>query len=121
MKIRGLKWKGVSMWPPEWWISDHGAGEEGILTEVHFRKHRTPECIYVIVDHRGEIRKGIIVLEDPYHLEILYRKLKDNRGRPLTEIGDLEIDLRSPFLKHGPKQVRLPQDPGGKNLVLNSK
>jgi hypothetical protein len=121
MQIRGLKWKGVSMWPPEWWISDHGAGEEGILTEVQFRKHRTPECIYVIVNNRGEIRKGIMVLEDLAHLEILYRKLKNNLGRPLTEIGDLEIDLRSPFLKHGPRQVRLPKGPGGKNLVLTSK
>jgi hypothetical protein len=121
MQIRCLTWKGVSMWPPEWWISDHGAGEEGFLAEVQFRKHRTPECIYVAVNHRGEIRKGIIVLEDPAHLDILYRKLKENLGRPLTEIGDLEIDLSSPLLKHGPKRVQLPKAPPGKNIVFTSK
>lgn len=121
MQIRGLKWKGVSMWPPEWWISDHGAGEEGFLAEVQFRKHRTPECIYVVVNHLGDIRKGIIVLEDPAHLEILYRKLRENLGRPLSEIGDLEIDLMPALRKHGPKQVRLPKAPPGKNVVSNSK
>ena len=24
MQIRGLKWRGVSMWPPEWGIADQG-------------------------------------------------------------------------------------------------
>jgi hypothetical protein len=109
------------MWPPEWWISDHGAGEEGFLAEVQFRRYRTPECIYLVVNHQGDIRKGIIVLEDSTHLEILYRKLKENLGRPLSEIGDLEIDLMPELRKHGPKQVRLPEAPAGQNVVSNSK
>jgi hypothetical protein len=120
MQIRCLTWKGVSMWPPEWWISDHGAGEEGFLAEVQFRKHRMPECLYVIVNYLGDLRKGIIVLEDLNHLEILYGKLKENLGKPLTEIGDLEIDLRPPLRKHGPKQVRLQIPPSGKNVVSDS-
>jgi hypothetical protein len=109
MQIRSLKWKEVSMWPPEWRISDHGAGEEGVLAEVQFHNDRTPECLYVVANHRGDIRKGIMVLEPRAHLEVLYHKLKENIGRPLTEIGDLEIELLPPLPKRGPKQAR-PKD-----------
>jgi hypothetical protein len=116
MKIRNLKWRDLPMWPPEWWISDHGSDEEGVLHEVQFRFERTPQCLYVGALHLGDIRKGIIVLDDPGHLKILYNKLKENVGKPLTEIGDLEIDFLQPFLKKGIKKVR-PYDsltsPGG--------
>lgn len=109
MQIRSLKWKEVPMWPPEWRISDHGLGEEGVLAEVQLHKHLTPECLYVVANHLGDIRKGIIVLESSAHLEVLYHKLKENIGRPLTEIGNLEIEFLSPLPKRGPKQVR-PKD-----------
>jgi hypothetical protein len=104
MLIRSLKWRGVPMWPPEWWISDYGAGDEGVLEEVQLRQDLTPECLYVVAMHFGDVRKGIIVLEEPAHLKILYHKLKENLGRPLAEIGDLDLELL-PSLR-GPKQAR---------------
>jgi hypothetical protein len=109
MQIRSLQWKGIPMWPPEWWISDQGAGEEGVLAEVQYLHYRTPACLYVAADHHGEIRKGVIILESPAHLEVLYCKLLENLGRPLTEIGDLEIELFPPLTKRGPKPVK-PKD-----------
>jgi hypothetical protein len=106
MQIRSLLWKDISMWPPEWWISDCEAGEDGVLAEVQFLHHLTPACLYVAANHLGDIRKGIIVLESPAHLEVLYRKLLENIGRPLREIGDLEIELFPPLPKLGQKQAR---------------
>ena len=93
MQIRDLKWRTVRVWPPEWWLSDEGTAEEGILDEVQLRDDLTMRWITISVNHLNNNRKGIIVLDDPAHLEILYKKLKDNVGRPLIEIGDLDIEF----------------------------
>jgi hypothetical protein len=106
MRIRDLQWKGMPMWPPEWWVSDEGAGEEGFLKNVQLRSDQTPACISVVASHRGDDRNGIIILEDPAHLEILCNKLKENVGKPLKEVGDLKIDSFLPIPKTGPKKVR---------------
>jgi hypothetical protein len=106
MRIRDLRWKGISMWPPEWWVSDEGAGEKGFLKKVQFRKEQTPACLSIVASHLGEERNGVIILEDLLHLETLCQKLKENIGRPLFEIGNLDIDFSFSFLKKGPKQVR---------------
>ena len=45
MQIRTLKWRGLSMWPPEWTISDQGLGEAGVLEEVYLRRDLKPELI----------------------------------------------------------------------------
>ncbi len=108
MQIRTLKWKGLSMWPPEWTIMDQGLGEAGVLEEVHLRNDLNPRLISVVARHWGEARKGIMVLEDPALLEAVYGKLKQHVGRSLTEIGDLEISPLPPMAKRGPRQVRPP-------------
>jgi hypothetical protein len=92
------------MWPPQWWISDQEAGEEGVLQGVRLFQDLTPECLYIAADYLGEVRKGIIILENPTHLRSLYRKLQENLGRPLAEIGNLELEWL-PALR-GPKTVR---------------
>jgi hypothetical protein len=97
MRIRNLKWKEISVWPPEWSISDHEAGEQGVLENVKLRNDLTPRLISVVVNYLGESRRGIIIQEDPAHLEIVYRKLQENLGRKLSEIGDLEIELFPPL------------------------
>lgn len=106
MRIRDLKWKGIPAWPPAWWISDEGAGEEGVLKNVQLRNSLIPSCVSIVASHLGDDRTGIIVLEDSAHLEILCNKLKENIGKQLTEIGDLEIDFALFLLRKGPKQVR---------------
>jgi hypothetical protein len=111
MQIRKLKWRGLSMWPPEWTITDQGLGETGILEEVHLRNDLNPRLISVVASHLGEVRKGIMVLEEPALLESVYIKLKQHVGRPLTEIGDLEISHLPPMPKRGPRQVRPPSPP----------
>lgn len=117
MQIRSLTWRGLSMWPPEWTILDQGAGEEGVLEEVHLRHVLKTKLISVVANHLGDIRKGIIVLEDPSLLEVVYHQLKQHVGRPLAEIGDLEITLLPSSEKRGPRQVRPPSPLGYKSAV----
>lgn len=103
MRIQDLQWEGLPAWPPLWWFSDEGAVEEGVLKDAQFRYDQMPVCISVVATHLDESRHGIIILADSAHLEILCQKLKENFGRPLSEIGDLEIDFSLP--KKGMKQV----------------
>jgi hypothetical protein len=65
----------------------------------------------------GDIRHGIMALEDPVLLKVVYSKLKQHVGRPLTEIGDLEISLLPLMPKRGPKQVRPSSPPRPKSVV----
>jgi hypothetical protein len=120
MRIRDLEWKGMPAWPPEWWISDEGVGEEGFLKKVQLRYDQRPACISVLATHRGDDRNGIIILEDPFHLEILHNKLKENIGRPLAEIGDLDIDFSLYIPKKGLKQVRPQADQSPRSEVFFS-
>lgn len=106
MKIRDLKWRGLTMWPPEWSVSDHQEGEKGVLEDVQLRQELSKRLIYIEANHLGDCRKGIMVLKDPAHLELVFDKLRENLGRPLTEIGDLEIDFTPLPQKYGLKQAR---------------
>ena len=109
MQIRTLKWRGLSMWPPEWTISDQGLGEAGVLEDVYLRRDLKPKLISVVVNHWGDIRKGIMVLEDPALLEVVYSKLKQHVGRPLSEIGDLEISHLPPMPTRHPGKYAPPR------------
>jgi hypothetical protein len=117
MQIRNLKWKGFPMWPPEWMISDQESGEEGVLEEVYLRNDLNPKLISVVANHLGEIRRGIMILEDPAHLKVVYGKLKQHLGRPLAEIGNVEITLFPSLQKRGPRQVRPPSPLLSKSAV----
>ncbi len=109
------------MWPPEWMISDQGSGEEGVLEEVRLRHDLKPKLISVVATHLGEVRKGIMVLEDPVLLELVYSHLKQQVGRPLAEIGDGEISYLPPLPKRGPKQVRPSSMSRGKSVVKSER
>lgn len=106
MRIRDLKWKGLPAWPPEWWFSDEEAGEEGFLKNVEFRYDQNPQCISVVATHLGNDRRGIIILENPLHLETLCHKLQENIGKSVKDIGDFNIDFFLSIPKKGPEKVR---------------
>ena len=114
MQIRTLKWRGLSMWPPEWTISAQGLGETGVLEEVHLRNDLNPNLISVVANHLGDIRQGIIALDDPGLLRAIYGKLKQHVGRPLTEIGDLEVSLLPPKPGPRPAPPALPRSAAGR-------
>jgi len=83
-------------------------GEEGFLEEVQLRHDLRPQVLILVANHLGDIRKGIMVLEDTALLKAVYTKLRQHLGRSLTEIGDLELTLFPPVEKRGFKQARPP-------------
>ena len=109
----------MPMWPPEWGILDYGVGEEGVLVNVQLRNDLKPACIFVVANYLGDIRKGIIILEDLAYLGLLYHKLKENIGKPLTEIGDLEIDFYPILRKSRPKPTQSHRRPLHQEFVLH--
>jgi hypothetical protein len=114
------------MWPPEWsmpeWSrSDHQVGEEGVLEGVKLRHELSKGIISIEANHLGDYRRGIIILEDPAYLELVFEKLRENLGRPLTEVGNLEIDFTPAPQKYGLKQARPTSPARIKNRVVNTK
>jgi hypothetical protein len=93
MRVRELKWKEFPIWPPQWTMTDDGAGEGGVLLNVRIRNHRILKYIVIEADDAGHKLHGITMLGNPRHLESLYQILSQHIGKPLTEIGDLEIRL----------------------------
>ena len=93
MRVRELKWKQLPVWPPQWAVTDEGAGETGVLMKVKIRKDRLLEYIYIEADDGGHKLRGITTLGNPGHLKSLYRTISQHIGKPLREIGDLEIRL----------------------------
>lgn len=111
MRIRDLAWRGEAVWPPEWWPIEHSViiAKNSVLKKVSIQDivHR---YIQVEIETSKGPLWGVILLEDPGHLEILYQKLKENIGRPLPEIENLEIDLFPSSRKYGPKKsTTIPQ------------
>jgi len=96
MRIRDLAWRGDVVWPPEWWPAepDFIISKNGVLKKVSIQDIENRYLQVEIETAKGP-SWGVILLEDPDHLEILYQKLKENLYRPVTEIGDLEMDLKS--------------------------
>ena len=93
MRLRELKWLQFPVWPPQWSVTDDGAGEVGVLTKVKIRKDGLLEYIYIEADDAGHTLRGITTLGNSRHLKSLYRTISQHIGRPLTEIGDLEMIL----------------------------
>ncbi len=83
----------LPIWPPQWGVTDEGAGEAGVLMKVKLRKDGLQEYIYIEADDAGYKMRGITTIGNPRHLKSLYRTISQHIGKPLTEIGDLEISL----------------------------
>jgi hypothetical protein len=91
MRLRELTWMQLPVWPPQWSVTDEGAGEVGVLMKVKIRKDNLLEYIYIEADDGGHKLRGIMTLGNPRHLKSLYRTICQHIGKPITEIGDLEI------------------------------
>jgi hypothetical protein len=75
---------------------DFLTGESGILRSVQLYKSPPPfppqeAYLTITAEYKGQLRSGLI-FESPEHLESLYFMLKKYVGRPLMEVGDIEID-----------------------------
>ncbi len=100
MKLRELKWKDVPVWPPLWLESlNLGAdekftkGEEGVLKGVQIIPGT--EVLRIDAECAGSPLTGMLLIENFHLVKSLVEKLQDQVGKPLAEIGDLEINLKN--------------------------
>ncbi len=98
MRINTLMCMGLRVWPPQWTMSSQSVSDQAVLKDV--KLIIMTNLLRIDVEQNGVPNLGIISVEKEI-IEPLYHKLKENVGRPLAEIGDLEID-------HKPDQRRKP-------------
>jgi hypothetical protein len=87
MRIREMRLDGLYIWPPQWaWRQ---LPDKGVLNNV--KVITRTGLLKIDVYYEGEPLVGIIFAETK-DIKSLYNKLKDNIGKCLSEVGDLEID-----------------------------
>ncbi len=88
MRLREIKGDGFSCWPPVWIGEFQRNSEEGVLRNVA----QVPGTTLLKIDVRDgmAILEGIIIVDEQL-LGPVYHRLKNSLGRPLKEVGDLEI------------------------------
>ena len=91
VRVRELKSKELPVWPPYWTMTDRGVGKGAVLLNVRLRNDTVLKYICIEADDAGHKLRGITMLGNPRHLESLYYTLSQHIGKPLAEIGDLEI------------------------------
>ncbi len=89
MRIRQLRGQGFPCWPPVWVGEDPFDGEEAVLQGVEWIAGTT--LLKISAEHGAGNQTGLLIFEKEL-LYLVYQKLKENIGRPLTEVGDLEIE-----------------------------
>ncbi len=90
MRIREMTHMGRQVWPPQWSSSSQPINEEAVLKGV--KVIIGTDLLRIDIDHNGMPHLGIMAAEQEIR-DSLYHKLKENVGRQLTEIADLEIDI----------------------------
>ena len=89
MRINTMMCMGLRVWPPKLVISNRRIGDKAVLMDVKFIV--ATNLLRVDVEHNMIPDLGIILVDEG-DLESLYHELKENIGRSLADIGELEID-----------------------------
>lgn len=94
-----LRQRGFPVWPPPW-TGPHGpdtplpTGEAGVLRDAEFLQALPPipARLAITIEYEGRRFTGVLLLEDADFLAGLHGILKGHLGRPLPEIGSLEVE-----------------------------
>jgi hypothetical protein len=103
MKLRDhslLSHRGVSSWPPTWlWGGGnryiHTIGEVGVLKDVILSSVEPSDKCFLIMEHEGRKYIGTILIGDPSLCYEIYAVLIEQRGKPIQEIGDIDLSYMS--------------------------
>jgi hypothetical protein len=90
MLIKKLEWNGLLIWPPSWTEEIPNLVERGILKSVEILP--LTDLIKIDATYAGTILSGLIFSREEYQGS-LYRKLKENIGKPLEEIGNIKVNF----------------------------
>jgi hypothetical protein len=99
MQINTLRCMGLRVWPPKLVISSQSMSDIAVLMDV--RVIIATDLLRVDVEHNMIPDFGIILVEKGDR-ESLYHKLKENIGRSLADIGELEMDFKHDQEEEGP-------------------
>jgi len=84
---------GFPNWPPMWTSrlkDDKPSGEIGVL-EKSLRPEMFTNRLFLVIRHEGFRYMGTMAFDDPAFCYELYRLLKSQVGRPIKEIGALDL------------------------------
>lgn len=98
MKLRDhplVSFAGLPSWPPIWVTVENRTvvkrkGEFGTLLEVRMQELMNNK-IFLFIEHNDVRYTGCLLIQDPAFCHQLYRRLQDYVGRPVGEIGNLDL------------------------------
>jgi hypothetical protein len=84
-------------WPPVWTlaVTRNGSGktlmgEVGILKYLHSNSLMSNKC-FLVIDFQEEAYIGSLIFKDHAFCDQISNLLRDQVGRPIKEIGDLDV------------------------------
>ena len=99
MRINTMTCMGLQVWPPKLVISSQSMSDIAVLMDV--RLITATDLLRVDVEHNMIPDFGLILVEKGCR-EAIYQKLKENIGRSLADIGELELDFEPDQEEEGP-------------------
>ncbi len=90
MQIKELRWKNLLIWPPQWAEEYPNVIQHGLLKGVKILP--LTDLIKIDATFARTTISGLILTSEEYQGS-LYNKLKENIGKPLDEVGNMEVDF----------------------------
>ncbi len=90
MLINKMEWNGIRIWPPHWTEEIPDVVDRGIIKNVEILP--LTDLIKIDTIYAGTILSGLIISREEYQWP-LYRKLKENIGKPLEAVGNIEVNF----------------------------
>ena len=90
MQIKELTWRGLLIWPPQWTEEYPNLIEQGLLKGVQILP--LTDLIKIDATYALTTISGLILTSEEYQGS-LYNKLKENIGKPLDEVGNMEVNF----------------------------
>jgi hypothetical protein len=88
-----VSYRGIPSWPPTWTSRDGGQslrGEMGILKYVYASSRVSDKC-YLVIEHEGHAYVGCLLFSDLALCTAICNLLRAHIGRPIGEIGGLDV------------------------------
>jgi hypothetical protein len=109
MKLRDhplLSYHGVSSWPPVWVGKDarpleQPTSELAILKKVMLPITAPLNRCFITIEYEDKEYLGAVLFDDQFSCHQIYRLLSNHRGKPLRQIGELDVPqaVVSPIIK----------------------
>ena len=104
MRINTMMCLGLRVWPPKLVICSESLSGKAVLRDVKIIV--ATDLLRVDVEHNMIPDLGIIAVAKGDR-DSLYHKLKENIGRSLADIGELEIDSKADQEEEGPLRAAM--------------